>query len=1729
MTDLITGTNKSDTIDASGTLEDTIILSGNGNDLVLGGDGDDTLLAGNGNDQVFGNAGDDWIAGGNGADKIHGGSGNDAIFGDNIILGGTGADTIYGDGLDAEIVGGKLQTSAAVVGDDYIAGGNGSESIYGDNGTSGSVGGEDTVDGGGGHDAIFGEGGDDRLGGGSGNDAIGGGEGFDVAVFGGNKADYEVLKTATGYTVRDLKSWLHGDDGTDTVSGVEQLKFRDGTLTLNAPPAAPQDADGASNFVIENAAVGTAVGITAFASDPGDTVIYELVDDAGGLFAIDAASGVVTVNGAIDYETASQHTIVVRATDSNGALSEASFTIDVGNVEQFAIDGYIANALVFADANENGKLDDGEASTTTDAFGNFELASGAAPLVMTGGIDIATGLAFKGSLTAAAGSTYITPLTTLLNELGGDSVALATALGLPPGTDFGALDPIVAASGGDPTAFAAASQILNSVIMTASLIAGSSLDQVSQEQAMAAAFAALASQFAGATGEVALDPLDLINDTATASGVTVDSTLASDTAAVIAASNAAIDAIVAAPGTPEELLTGVTAASIVAQGETAVAIAAIAEGTEPNNLVDEYTGAALGNLVAAAESQVGNTDGSEGGKGTAADDTPTLTEGSDTYDGLEGDDVIAGLGGLDILHGGIGNDSLSGDAANDLLYGGVGEDSLTGGAGDDQLDGGSGNDTYYHSGIAAIDGHDVIVNIDGLDKIVFTTKDTFYDMRPQRVGNDLVVGPILDLPPDYPYDGTITVKDFFSSAVIGLFVQIDGAYNLDYGTDPELSTFFINRDIANGANNTDYSEHLLGTDGDDVINANDGYFDRVAAGSGNDLVFGGAGFDVLRGQGGDDTLDGGSGSDRLYGGLGNDILDGGGDDTDRANYDEAAAAIDIDLQNIVGGYSVTASDGYGGVDQLVNIENIRASEFSDVVKGDAVNNRLEGRGGDDILEGRSGNDDLRGGAGNDTLTGGSGDDQLDGGAGNDTYYHSGIAAVDGHDVIDNINGLDKVVFTAKDTFYDMAPTRVGDDLIVGPTLDLPPDYPYDGTITITNFYASSVLGIFVEIDGAYNADYGTDPELSTFFMTRDISNGVDNLDYSEHLLGTDEDDTINANDGFFDRVAAGGGNDLVFGGAGFDLLRGQEGDDTLDGGTGSDRLRGGAGNDILDGGEGDDDRANYDETAAAIDIDLENIVGGYAVTASDGDGGVDQLANVENIRASAFNDVVKGDAVNNRLEGRGGDDTLDGRGGEDTLIGAAGNDSISGGEAHDDLDGGNGNDILDGGLDSDDLAGGDGDDSLSGGDGDDFMSGAAGSDTLDGGDGFDNLSFAFDAVNGLSVNLLDGKVYDDGYGFVDAIANIEWIDGTDFSDLVVGDAADNWFRGGGGDDTLLGGDGNDGLEGAEGADNIDGGAGYNNISFQDYELTSGINVNLALGIVFDDGFGFTDTIANIQEVVGGTLDDTVVGNGDDNFLWGREGNDSLSGGHGGDLLIAADGDDTLLGGDGDDQILLSAGNDTIDGGTGTFDTLAVGWEDTSTQGIVIDLGTGTVANDGYGGSGDTVLGGIENVSGGAFDDSVVGDNATNWLWGNGGQDTLDGGQGNDALIGDDGDDALIGGIGNDGLAGGAQLDTLTGGSGADSFNFQHVGAANADLVTDYVHADGDLIYLSDLIDIGGDIADYVKVEDTAGGALLSVDLDGAANGQSFQQIATLNGVLSSGQITFHVDGVNYSYDGGAFV
>ncbi|HUG25245.1 cadherin domain-containing protein, partial [Piscinibacter sp.] len=101
--------------------------------------------------------------------------------------------------------------------------------------------------------------------------------------------------------------------------------------------SAASDSNAAANTVAENAASGSAVGITAHATDAdgsNNTVTYSLSDSAGGRFAIDASTGVVTVadGSLLDYEAATSHAITVLATSADGSTASRSFTVALTDV-----------------------------------------------------------------------------------------------------------------------------------------------------------------------------------------------------------------------------------------------------------------------------------------------------------------------------------------------------------------------------------------------------------------------------------------------------------------------------------------------------------------------------------------------------------------------------------------------------------------------------------------------------------------------------------------------------------------------------------------------------------------------------------------------------------------------------------------------------------------------------------------------------------------------------------------------------------------------------------------------------------------------------------------------------------------------------------------------------------------------------------------------------------------------------------------------------------------------------------------------------------------------------------------------------------------------------------------------------------------------------------------------------------------------------------------------------
>ncbi|XZE19694.1 VCBS domain-containing protein [Pirellulaceae bacterium SH449] len=108
------------------------------------------------------------------------------------------------------------------------------------------------------------------------------------------------------------------------------------TIVINGTNDAPQLTAGYLH-VAENSPISTVVGqLTGTDLDASDVLTYSLLNNAGGRFAINSATGVIVVsNGTLlDYETNTNHAVLARVTDSAGAFAELWLTIIVDDVNE---------------------------------------------------------------------------------------------------------------------------------------------------------------------------------------------------------------------------------------------------------------------------------------------------------------------------------------------------------------------------------------------------------------------------------------------------------------------------------------------------------------------------------------------------------------------------------------------------------------------------------------------------------------------------------------------------------------------------------------------------------------------------------------------------------------------------------------------------------------------------------------------------------------------------------------------------------------------------------------------------------------------------------------------------------------------------------------------------------------------------------------------------------------------------------------------------------------------------------------------------------------------------------------------------------------------------------------------------------------------------------------------------------------------------------------------------
>ncbi len=265
---------------------------------------------------------------------------------------------------------------------------------------------------------------------------------------------------------------------------------------------------------------------------------------------------------------------------------------------------------------------------------------------------------------------------------------------------------------------------------------------------------------------------------------------------------------------------------------------------------------------------------------------------------------------------------------------------------------------------------------------------------------------------------------------------------------------------------------------------------------------------------------------------------------------------------------------------------------NDVIRGLGGNDDLSGRNGDDRLTGGDGDDILNGGNGDDRLAGNDGDDRLEGGGGADT-----LLGGDGNDTIDGGRGDDLIEPGSNRGFGDIILGSQGDDTI---------DISGGGSAYWFDYGGLSenlTIKVFKKTGSVDKGALGTDRILGI-----DSFSGIGGIT----LIGGSGDDIIKANvaEGLFVRMIGGDGSDRFVGGDGFDQML---------------------------------QRANGD---TGVKVQVKSYKGGMNGTAIDAFGNEDVFRQIDEMRGSTADDILRGGSGRDRFAPVEGNDVVNGRGGD---------------------------------------------------------------------------------------------------------------------------------------------------------------------------------------------------------------------------------------------------------------------------------------------------------------------------------------------------------------------------------------------------------------------------------------------------------------------------------------------------
>jgi cytochrome c5/Ca2+-binding RTX toxin-like protein len=680
-----------------------------------------------------------------------------------------------------------------------------------------------------------------------------------------------------------------------------------------------------------------------------------------------------------------------------------------------------------------------------------------------------------------------------------------------------------------------------------------------------------------------------------------------------------------------------------------------------------------------------------------------------------------------------------------------------------------------------------------------------------------------------------------------------------------------------------------------------------------------------------------------------------------------------------------------------------------------------------------------------------------------------------------------------------------------------PDTGYQTILTGTNFSGDLAAGTLGgTLTSMSIADSGGNPVISiggiawsaqafvdAIIELLDDSDSNDSGDGLEALLGLQ---SIN-----FDASASNIGADFFFDGITQPInILGSDNRDTLSGGDLNDTINpgntaefngeaifGSLGSDTIDLGNLGPNRwadITYEELDTAVTVNLDGAAGNLTVNKATV--GTDTVVNFTNpldyglgFYGSRANDTFNIDPGSSDnwvgVNGMGGNDTfnltLNGTvrvnysgGWEDGPFTGATINLATGVVAN---DGHGGTDIINilGGSGRFELQGSNNADNITGSNRNETFILRGGEDTLDADGGFDTLRYDRSGVESVNLDLQAGVatgVWHDS-NFNHTISNIEEVRGSrDGNDVLSGDATDNKLQAYDGNDSIYAGDGTDEIFGGNGDDYLNAGnnedydfvdAGAGNDHVDAFDMTQGflevshyeLRNSTSQTITYDSTAAQSAIFGSAATIDKRAFGTTTVGfadhaiQADGLFIEGGDLDDTFT------ATLDIDGWIGFKGGRGDDTYTINTSGEGDDATVRLNYDTGISSNDRPDQGINVDLETGIIANDGFGGR-DVITGSYTatiEIRGTDNTDIVMGSDRDERFIGRGGNDTFDGKGGFDAVRFD-----------RDDVDGGVRVDlgagTATGSFSGIAFNYAltniegAAGSYDADVLIGSTGSDG---------------------------------------------------------------------------